>query len=328
VLCCCGLAVCACRTTQAAAVEGWKRRCTHYRGGQGEVLQFTNLGQSCERHEVLASRERLPAEVRALPAGSDLMVTFATGSVSTMARNWARTTRAAGVHAILIGALDGEMMEACGAHKLPCILIEGGDVSAALKQRATGNVRSDPKLYPKMSVLKVGFYRELLSFGYNVWACDADAVFMHDPRPLMATEVHSPSSSWLVRFAELWRETVANAKEHRIRDQAAFNMLTKVRPPTPLSIDGSRVERLFSVTAGADGADFRLAVLPLSRFLNGHTYFVQHAHTLPGGAPSPMSVHMTYQFAEGHSFAYGSGSGCESTASGSSTRTSTSTAST
>ena len=27
-----------------------------------------------------------------------------------------------------------------------------------------------------MSVLKVGFYRELLSFGYNVWACDADAV--------------------------------------------------------------------------------------------------------------------------------------------------------
>ena len=31
---------------------------------------------------------------------------------------------------------------------------------------------------------------------------------------------------------------------------------------------------------------------------------MQHAHTLPG-APSPMSVHMTYQFAEGHSFAYG-----------------------
>lgn len=214
--------------------------CTHYRGGQGEVLQFTNLGQSCERHEVLASRERLPAEVQALPAGSDLMVTFATGSVSTMARNWARTTRAAGVDAILIGALDGEMMEACGAHKLPCILIEGGDVSAALKQRATGNVRSDPKLYPKMSVLKVGFYRELLSFGYNVWACDADAVFMHDPRPLMAERnyaladiaiatdcidipldsrsplmhcdfntglVYLRSKPNTIEFAELWRET-------------------------------------------------------------------------------------------------------------------------
>ena len=214
--------------------------CTHYRGGQGEVLQFTNLGQSCERHEVLASRERLPAEVRALPAGSDLMVTFATGSVSTMACNWARTTRAAGVDAILIGALDGEMMEACGAHKLPCILIEGGDVSAALKQRATGNVRSDPKLYPKMSVLKVGFYRELLSFGYNVWACDADAVFMHDPRPLMAERnyaladiaiatdcidipldsrsplmhcdfntglVYLRSKPNTIEFAELWRET-------------------------------------------------------------------------------------------------------------------------
>ena len=47
------------------------------------------------------------------------------------------------------------------------------------------NVREDPTLYPKMSVLKVGFYRELLSFGFNVWACDADAIFMNDPRPLM-----------------------------------------------------------------------------------------------------------------------------------------------
>ena len=46
-------------------------------------------------------------------------------------------------------------------------------------------MRSDPALYPKMSVLKVGFYRELLSFGYNVWACDADAVFMNDPRSTM-----------------------------------------------------------------------------------------------------------------------------------------------
>lgn len=26
-------------------------RCTHYRGGTGEVLQFSNLGQSCDRHQ-------------------------------------------------------------------------------------------------------------------------------------------------------------------------------------------------------------------------------------------------------------------------------------
>ena len=58
-------------------------------------------------------------------------------------------------------------------------------VTKALSNRRSGNVRNDPAIYPKMSVLKVGFYRELLSFGFNVWACDADAVFMNDPRPMM-----------------------------------------------------------------------------------------------------------------------------------------------
>ena len=33
--------------------------------------------------------------------------------------------------------------------------------------------------------MQVGFYRELLEQGFNVFACDADAIFMGDPRPLM-----------------------------------------------------------------------------------------------------------------------------------------------
>lgn len=72
-------------------------------------------------------------------------------------------------------------------------------------------------------------------------------------------------------------------------------VLVQVRKPEPLMLDGKLVDRVFSVTAG-DGAPFSLAVLPLSRFLNGHTFFVQHAHTLPGAEP-PLSVHMTYQAA-------------------------------
>ena len=108
----------------------------------------------------------------------------------------------------------------------------------------------------------MGFYRELLSFGYNVWACDADAVFANDPRPMMrehpwtladvtvATDcidvpgdsrytllhcdfntgmVYLRSNPQVIEFVERWRETVANAKEKRIRDQAAFNMMTKLR---------------------------------------------------------------------------------------------------
>jgi len=263
-------------------------------------------------------------------------VTFATGSVATMAANWVATVRRVGVKEVLIGALDQSMMDMCEKDNIPCILIEGGAITKALAGRSAGNVRSDPKLYPKMSVLKVGFYNELLSFGYNVWACDADAVFANDPRAMMmeqpwnladitiATDcidvpgdnrypllhcdfntglVYMRARPEVIEFTDRWRETIANAKETRIRDQAAFNMMTKLHRPEPYKKDGKTVPRLFSCSNGGDGK-ITLGVLPLSRYLNGHTYFVQHAHTLPD-APPPLSVHMTYQFAEGSSFAYG-----------------------
>jgi len=240
------------------------------------------------------------------------------------------------VKEVLIGALDQSMMDMCEKDNIPCILIEGGAITKALAGRSAGNVRSDPKLYPKMSVLKVGFYNELLSFGYNVWACDADAVFANDPRAMMmeqpwnladitiATDcidvpgdnrypllhcdfntglVYMRARPEVIEFTDRWRETIANAKETRIRDQAAFNMMTKLHRPEPYKKDGKTVPRLFSCSNGGDGK-ITLGVLPLSRYLNGHTYFVQHAHTLPD-APPPLSVHMTYQFAEGSSFAYG-----------------------
>jgi len=308
--------------------------CTHYRGGTGEVLQFRNLG-CAGKHEVLAPRKYLPPNVRDLPQDTDVMVTFATGAVSTMAVNWVETVRRIGVKEVLIGALDEQMMTACEKAGVPCVLIRGGGMQEELK-KCGGNMRKCPAIYPLMSVLKVGFYRELLSFGYNVWACDADAVFVNDPRAMMReaswkladvtvatdcidvpgderyTLLHCDFNTGMVflrarpaviEFVERWRETVANAKEKRIRDQAAFNMMTKLRRPEPLRVEGRTVPRLFECTNGADGT-IKLGVLPLSRFLNGHTFFVQHAHTLPA-AKDPLSVHMTYQFAEGSKFAYG-----------------------
>ena len=114
------------------------------------------------------------------------------------------------------------------------------------------------------------------------------------------------NSPAVLGFTERWKETVASAREKRIRDQAAFNMLTKQpgRPLQPhLFSNGTRAERLYT-TEPTPGVSLKLLVLPLDRFLNGHTYFVQHAHTLPNAA-TPISVHMTYQFAEGSKFAYG-----------------------
>ena len=72
--------------------------CEHFHGGAGEVLRFTNLGAAVagEVHHVSAPFESLPASVRALQKGSDLLVTFATGSVATMARNWAANVQRVG----------------------------------------------------------------------------------------------------------------------------------------------------------------------------------------------------------------------------------------
>ncbi|KAL1508010.1 hypothetical protein AB1Y20_007608 [Prymnesium parvum] len=302
-----------------------------------EVTQYWDVGK-CVQHVV---KVELPPKVAALPPGSDLIVTFSTGSVATMAHNWYLALRRSGVDegAALIGALDEKMREACVARGLPCVGVDGGKASEALQTRKTENVRGDPKLYPMMSVLKVGFYYTLLKRGLNVWACDADALFMSDPRPLMRTypwteadlavatdcidlpaDKQSPllhcdfntglvflrASAAVLEFAEQWREKIANAKEARIRDQAAFNMITKAPPGLkPLHLaNGSRVPRLYTVPSSAASTPLRLGVFPLHRFLNGHTLFVQHAHTLPH-AELPVSVHMTYQFAEGSSFAYG-----------------------
>ena len=305
--------------------------CQHFHGGAGEVQRFTNIGEAEDTHEVLSPFEQLPPSIRRLPNGSDIVITFATGSVATMALNWARAAQQAGVADVLIGALDEAMMAVCRAEGVPCVLIQGGAISAELTSKgAAQNLRSRPSLYPKMSVLKVGFYRELLKFGYNVWACDADAVLVGDPRPLMrepewrdaqvaaATDcidipldnrrpllhcdlntglVFMRSEPAVIDFVLRWRETIASAKELRIRDQAAFNMLLKARPLRQAKF------RLFTAANGPKN-DLLLGVLPLARFLNGHTRFVQHAHTLPGAAP-PLAVHMTYQFAEGAKFAYG-----------------------
>ena len=303
--------------------------CTHFHAGAGVVLAFSNVGTAGDVTTVSAPFDALPESVRRLPNGTDLLVTFATGSVSTMALNWAAAVRKAGISELLIGALDAAMMAACERANVPCVLINGGETSKILAANPGQNLRSRPSLYPKMSVLKVGYYRELLSYGYNVWACDADALFISDPRPLMrlpewrdalvaaATDcidlrrdaqypmmncdlntglVYMRAHPTTLEFTARWRETIASAKEVRIRDQAAFNMLLKSRRLRHLR------HRLFTAANGP--SDITLGILPLSRFLNGHTFFVQHAHQLPS-AELPLSVHLTYQFAEGATFAYG-----------------------
>ena len=195
-------------------------RCAHSLKEEEESM-YWDIGK-CKGHRV---RVALPESVTRLPKGSDLMVTFSTGGVATMAHNWVAALEKAGVNeGVLIGALDGRMLEECEKRKLPCVKVAGdASTTKQLKECKSENIRACPQQYPKMSILKVGFYRygsstasnllppspfplpslthtshshrsllssthphrELLTLGFNVFACDADAIFMNDPRPLM-----------------------------------------------------------------------------------------------------------------------------------------------
>ena len=131
-------------------------RCAHSLKEE-EVSMYWDIGK-CKGHRV---RVALPESVTRLPKGSDLMVTFSTGGVATMAHNWVAALEKAGVNeGVLIGALDGRMLEECEKRKLPCVKVAGdASTTKQLKECKSENIRACPQQYPKMSILKVGFYR-------------------------------------------------------------------------------------------------------------------------------------------------------------------------
>ena len=64
---------------------------------------------------------------------------------------------------VLIGALDEQMMTACEAAGVPCVLVRGGGMQEELK-KCGGNMRKCPAIYPLMSVLKVRRQRSRRSY--------------------------------------------------------------------------------------------------------------------------------------------------------------------
>ena len=119
-----------------------------------EISQYWDMGK-CKGHRVSVA---LPLEISRLPRGSDLLVTFSTGSVATMAHNWVAALAKAGVReGVIIGALDQKMQDECTKRGLPCVPVIGDQSTTRdLQKCKSGNIRSCPSQYPKMSILKVG----------------------------------------------------------------------------------------------------------------------------------------------------------------------------
>lgn len=141
------------RSNEAAAGSGsLLARCSHSLKEE-EVAQYWDMGK-CLGHRV---RVALPPELLRLPRGSDLMVTFSTGGVATMAHNWVMALRRAGVsEGVVIGALDDAMLEACKERGLPCVPVKGDAKTVSeLGKCKEKNIRKCPDQYPMMSTLKV-----------------------------------------------------------------------------------------------------------------------------------------------------------------------------
>ena len=112
-------------------------------------------------------------------------------------------------------------------------------------------------------------------------------------------------------FVQTWKTKVATSTIAWMRDQPAFNLITHE------GVGGHSLEPAVSVPEerrGTEGhrmvywaanASIRLGVLPNWLFGNGHSYFVQWHHLTHPEDGEPFSVHLTYQYGDTGSYAFG-----------------------
>ncbi len=277
----------------------------------------------------------LPAALANLPVGSDIFISFASGSMAPFALNWVANLRKAGVVGVLVGALDEKMLNVCEENGISSMLLDG----SSIKKRKTANLRFDYAAYKRMAALKVSFYINILMLGYNVWACDADTAWMQHPGvfvneyPMQHADiltttdcidvegdvrngcwhvdhntglVYMRSRPAVIEFANAWKEKVQSTRDIMIRDQAALNLLMREKFHTrqwvpPADPQGRAPVRPIYY---AWNDKIKLARLPLRYFANGHTAFVQRIYAKPDHPP-PFALHMTYQYGDSSAFAYG-----------------------
>lgn len=276
-----------------------------------------------------------PDALRKSLKGSDLFISFSSGSMAAFALNWVANLRRTGITQVLVGALDEKMLEIASTEGIPSMVLDG----SSIKTRGAANLRFDYSAYKRMAALKVAFYTRILTMGFNIWACDADTGWMGDPTPfiqeypmqhvdmLTTTDcidlkgdqaggcwhvdhntglVYMRSRPIVLEFTAAWKRKIETTRDIMIRDQAALNLLmregfhSKTWPPPPDPSGVPPVRSIYLVW----NERLKLARLPLKYFANGHSFFVQRMYAKPD-SPPPFVVHMTYQYGDSSKFPYG-----------------------
>eukprot|EP00908_Phaeocystis_cordata_P010200 Transcript_21042.p1 GENE.Transcript_21042~~Transcript_21042.p1 ORF type:complete len:807 (+),score=158.02 Transcript_21042:127-2421(+) len=250
-----------------------------------------------------------PDKLRKCTKGSDLFISFSSGSMAAFALNWVANLRKTGITQILVGALDDKMLSIAEEEGVPSMPLDG----SSIKNRGAANLRFDYSAYKRMAALKVAFYTRILTMGFNIWACDADTGWMGDPSvfiqeyPMQHVDmltttdcidlegdqkggcwhvdhntglVYMRSRPAVLEFTAAWKKKIETTRDIMVRDQAALNLLmrenfrSKTWAPPPDVSPSWRLER-------RAGRGKRVALrltqcAPRVRTAQGHAARAQH----------------------------------------------------
>lgn len=293
--------------------------------------------------ELEARLESRPPELDHVQPGEELFVTFGTASVTDFVQNWLESADKLGLSPLFVGALDEDMYEWCKKRGVPSMLLKGNTVLKNRGQQfITAGDKSFKKMGTVKTkfiqdLLELGI-APILTDADVVWLKDPRSYFKRGTYitadVLVSTDcidvpadrkdnngcshvnfntgvLHFRPTDAAKAFVQTWKTKVATSTIAWMRDQPAFNLITHE------GVGGHSLEPAVSVPEerrGTEGhrmvywaanASIRLGVLPNWLFGNGHSYFVQWHHLTHPEDGEPFSVHLTYQYGDTGSYAFG-----------------------
>ena len=295
--------------------------------------------------ELDSKLESVPDELSAIVRpGQELFVTFATWSVKDFVVNWLASAEKLDLRPIFVGALDEEMRAFCAARGVPTMLLKGNSVlknraksfitagDASFKKMGTVKTKFIQDLLemgvaPVLTDADVAWLRDPRPYFRAGSYAVADALVSTDCIDIVADKkddngcshvnfntgvLHFRPTEASKAFVEAWKTKVATSTIAWMRDQPAFNLLThegvgghSLTPAVRFKDASRKGTPGHRMVYYAANATLRLGVLPNWLFGSGHTYFVQQHHVRHPEDGEPFSVHMTYQYGDTGSYAFG-----------------------
>ncbi|KAL1514707.1 hypothetical protein AB1Y20_003794 [Prymnesium parvum] len=118
-----------------------------------------------------------------LKVGEPLLLVFGGASVNDMLRNWAIHVRKLGLP-YTVACMDEALFNLANSHGIPGVMmVEKDDVGEKEVTTKWKYFRMDPAAFMTMGILKVRFFIEFMTAGFDVLCADLDVVWLRDPRP-------------------------------------------------------------------------------------------------------------------------------------------------